>query len=172
MSLSFSQNTLYAIGSTSPYLQSAVSHPVVRMNHSSQTAVYWKGFSKQSGKKTFSYSPLSFRSSEQTYRSVNSGGGVMRATTYYVRPSSGSFVNAHGEVMKLIDFKPVYYGIGVPNEGDEGYVPPTGELDPDFASPVGDVLLPMLLMVGVYAVVRWFKNWKRKRTENRLLCIK
>jgi hypothetical protein len=48
----------------------------------------------------------------------------------------------------------------------------TGELHPDFASPVGDVLLPMLLMVGLYAVVRWFKNWKRKRTENRLFCIK
>lgn len=46
----------------------------------------------------------------------------------------------------------------------------TGELDPSFASPVGDVLLPMLLMVGVYAVLRWFKNWKR--TGKRLFCIK
>ena len=48
----------------------------------------------------------------------------------------------------------------------------TGELDPSFASPVGDVLLPMLLMVGVYAVVRWFKNWKKKLTGKRLFCIK
>lgn len=36
----------------------------------------------------------------------------------------------------------------------------TGELDPSFASPVGDVLLPMLLMVGVYAVVRLWRNRK------------
>jgi hypothetical protein len=48
----------------------------------------------------------------------------------------------------------------------------TGELDPSFASPVGDVLLPMLLMVGVYAVVRCFKNWRRKLTGKRLFCIK
>ena len=56
--------------------------------------------------------------------------------------------------------------------GDDYDTPPTGELDDSFASPVGDVLLPMLLMVGVYAVVRWFKNWKRKCTRNRLFCIK
>lgn len=36
----------------------------------------------------------------------------------------------------------------------------TGELNPEFASPVGDVLLPMLLMVGVYAVVRLWRNRK------------
>lgn len=163
MSLSFSQNTSYAFGSTSPYLQSAVSHPVVRMNHSSQTAVYWKGLSKQSGKKTFTYSPLSFRSSEQSYRSVNSGGGsTMQAGTYYLRPSGGSFVNAHGEVMKLIDFKPVNYYMAMPDEGDEGYVPPTGELDPDKVEmPVGDVLLPLLLMTGIYAIIRYFRNRRK-----------
>ena len=48
----------------------------------------------------------------------------------------------------------------------------TGELDDSFASPVGDVLLPLLLMAAAYAVVRWFKNWKRKRTRKRLFCIK
>ena len=36
----------------------------------------------------------------------------------------------------------------------------TGELDPSFASPVGDVLLPMLLMVGMYALVRFWRNRK------------
>ena len=48
----------------------------------------------------------------------------------------------------------------------------TGELNPDFASPVGDVLLPLILMAAAYAVLRWFKNWKRKRTGKRLFCIK
>ena len=56
--------------------------------------------------------------------------------------------------------------------GDDYDTPPTGELDDSFASPVGDVLLPLLLMVGVYAVVRWFKNWKKKLTGKRLFCIK
>ena len=36
----------------------------------------------------------------------------------------------------------------------------TGQLNDGFASPVGDVLLPMLLMVGVYAVVRCWRNRK------------
>lgn len=40
----------------------------------------------------------------------------------------------------------------------------TGELDDSFASPVGDVLIPMLLMVGVYVVVRFFKNLKLKHS--------
>ena len=56
--------------------------------------------------------------------------------------------------------------------GEDYETPPTGELDDSFASPVGDVLLPLLLMAAAYAVVRWFKNWKRKRTGKRLFCIK
>ena len=56
--------------------------------------------------------------------------------------------------------------------GDDYDTPPTGELDDSFASPVGDVLLPLLLMAAAYAVVRWFKNWKRKHTGKRLFCIK
>ena len=64
--------------------------------------------------------------------------------------------------MKLIDFKPVRYYIGMPDEDDEGYVPPTGELDPDkVIVPVGDVLLPMLLMTGIYAVIRYFRNRRK-----------
>ena len=56
--------------------------------------------------------------------------------------------------------------------GEDYETPPTGELDDSFASPVGDVLLPLLLMAAAYAVVRWFKNWKRKRIGKRLFCIK
>ena len=56
--------------------------------------------------------------------------------------------------------------------GDDYDTPPTGELDDSFASPVGDVLLPLMLMTVAYAVVRWFKNWKRKHSGKRLFCIK
>ena len=48
--------------------------------------------------------------------------------------------------------------------GEDYETPPTGELDPDFASPVGDVLLPMLLMVGMYAIVKWFKRRKFQKS--------
>ena len=89
---------------------------------------------------------------------------------------SGSFVAIHrNNVSRYEDefgAQSLRRVIGFPEEEDPGYVPPIGELDPDPASPVGDVLLPLLLMAAAYAVVRWFKNWKRKRTGNRLFCIK
>ena len=47
--------------------------------------------------------------------------------------------------------------------GGDYETPPTGELEDTFASPIGDVLLPMLLMVGVYAVVKWFKRRKLQK---------
>lgn len=58
--------------------------------------------------------------------------------------------------------QPPRRSIEFPGEGYE--TPPTGELHPDFASPVGDVLLPMLLMVGMYAIVKWFKRRKFQKS--------
>ena len=169
MSLSFSQNTSYRFGSVSPNFQSEVSRPalVVRTDYSSQTAVYWGEASKQNGKSAYSCSPLSFRSSELSYRSVETGGGrTFRTSDYYLRSSGSTFLDAHGQVMKLIDFKPVRYYIGMPDEDDEGYVPPTGELDPeDVMVPVGDVVLPLMLMAGIYAVVRYFRSRRKLSAE-------
>lgn len=160
MSLSFSQNTSYRFGSVSPNFQSAVSRPalVVRTDHSSQTAVYWGEASKQNGRSAYSCSPLSFRSSELSYRSVETGGGrTFRTSDYYLRSSGSTFLDAHGEVMKLIDFKPVVFDISRPTD-----TPPTGELHPEeVIVPVGDVLLPMLLMTGIYAVIRYFRNRRK-----------
>ena len=77
---------------------------------------------------------------------------------------SGSFVAIHrNNVSRYEDefgAQSLRRVIGFPEEEDPGYVPPTGELDDSFASPVGDVLLPLLLMAAAYAVVRWFKNRK------------
>lgn len=59
-----------------------------------------------------------------------------------------------------LDFIPTTYaaeessGSGRPTGGA------TGELNPEFASPVGDVLLPLLLMAFVYTVVRFWRNRK------------
>ena len=92
------------------------------------------------------------------------------------RTTSGSFVTIHRNNIAINDgesgAQSLRRVIGFPEEEDPGYIPPTGELDPYPASPVGDVLLPLLLMAAAYAVVRWFKNWKRKHTGKRLFCIK
>ena len=86
----------------------------------------------------------------------------------------GSFVAMHRDNVTLNSYgsgvQPPRRSIEFPGEDYE--TPPTGELDDSFASPVGDVLLPLLLMAAAYTVVRWFKNWKRKCTGNRLFCIK
>lgn len=108
--------------------------------------------------------------SHSSYASKNSISNLSTRTT------SCSFVTIHRNNIAINDgesgVQSLRRVIGFPEEEDPGYVPPTGELDPDFASPIGDVLLPLLLMAAAYAVVRWFKNWKRKRTGKRLFCIK
>ena len=106
--------------------------------------------------KTNSTAPISYRTSDKKINHVSTIDG----NGYSYSKSTGSFVKMHREVSNgvfgnstVVNTKSVTYA-GRPGSGA------TGELDPDFASPVGDVLLPMLLMVGVYAVVRWFKNHK------------
>lgn len=120
-----------------------------------------EGFCGSSHKSTTSHS---------SYASKNS---ISNQST---RTTSGSFVTIHRNNITINDgesgAQSLRRVIGFPEEEDPGYVPPTGELDDSFASPVGDVLLPLLLMAAAYAVVRWFKNWKRKRTGKRLFCIK
>jgi hypothetical protein len=120
-----------------------------------------EGFCGSSYKSTTSHS---------SYASKNS---ISNQST---RTTSGSFVTIHRNNIAINDgesgAQSLRRVIGFPEEEDPGYVPPTGELDDSFASPVGDVLLPLLLMAAAYAVVRWFKNWKRKRIGKRLFCIK
>ncbi len=114
---------------------------------------------------------ISVPTSDKTFRSISTGG-----TFEYVLPKGvGSFVAMHRDNITLNPYgsgvQPSRRSIAFP--GEDYDTPPTGELDDSFASPVGDVLLPLLLiMAAAYAVVRWFKNWKRKRTGKRLFCIK
>ena len=108
--------------------------------------------------------PISVRTSDKTLRSFSSGGGVGS----YTSSGSGSFISIHNEVSSGIGSPitsfPLAYAEGDGSSAGPGGRPggggATGELDPNFASPVGDVLLPMLLMVGVYAVVRFWRNRK------------
>jgi hypothetical protein len=116
-----------------------------------------------------SVAPISDQSSDAHIHSTSSA-----ETSGIAAYGSGSFVKMHRNTIStqphFQTLRVASYGIAFPDDGYD--TPPTGELDPDFASPVGDVLLPLLLMAAAYAVVRWFKNWKRKRTGNRLFCIK
>lgn len=109
-----------------------------------------------------SNSVISVRTSDQSYHSV--GGG--NQSSYLTPTGTGSFISMHGDVVEKLDFNPTTFSIDFPVGGGEDYVPPTGELDPFPASPVGDVLLPLLLMACVYAVVRFFKNRKLQKSIN------
>ena len=98
---------------------------------------------------------MTTRSSNKTLHSYSSGSGSSNAV-------SGSFVNVHSQVeanlnnslMPKIDFEPITYAV-------KPDTPPVGELEPDL--PVGDALLPMLLMAGVYCLMRFFR--KRKKMQ-------
>ena len=106
--------------------------------------------------------PISVRTSDKTIRSFSTGG----VYEYAIPKGVGSFVRMHRDNVTLNSYgsgvQPPRRSIEVPGEGYE--TPPTGELDPEFASPVGDVLLPMLLMVGVYVIVKWFKKRKFQKS--------
>ena len=116
--------------------------------------------------------------SNEIYRTTPSSSCASRnlANSQTQHSISGSFVAIHrNNVSRYEDefgAQSLRRVIGFPEEEEPGYVPPTGGLDDGYASPVGDVLLPLLLMAAAYAVVRWFKNWKRKRIGKRLFCIK
>ena len=74
---------------------------------------------------------------------------------------TGSFSQIHTEVVDGINSVGMYGGssrMAAPGRPNYGAM---GELDARVPLPVGDVLLPMMMMVGVYAVVRFFRNRKK-----------
>lgn len=104
-----------------------------------------------------SNSVISVRTSDQSYQSF--GGGSQ--SSYLTPTGTGSFVSMHGDVssgvMQKLDFTPVAYaGKG---QGDKPGSQPVGAQDHD--APIGDAVLPMLLMVGLYLCVRIFKSRKK-----------
>ena len=112
---------------------------------------------------------ISTRMSDRSWSSSSTGGSVGSGFTgsgsaFASYSGTGSFLDMHRSNVSF-DRAPLadkeiaaYAALGSVRPGGGT----TGELDPDFASPVGDVLLPLMLMVGVYAVVRIVKDWKRK----------
>jgi hypothetical protein len=74
----------------------------------------------------------------------------------------------HGDVsagvMQKLDFTPVAYA----GRGDDEttQTDPTGQAIKENVSPIGDAVLPLLMIACVYVVVRIFKNLKIKRSAN------
>ena len=91
--------------------------------------------------------PISVRTSDKTLRSFSSGGGVGS----YTSSGSGSFISIHNEVQSGMSLPGIGGGItsiGKDYGGKPGGKPtdsPIGQKDP--LVPVGDALIPMLLMI-------------------------
>ena len=144
------------------------SKSIMTSNHSSSFVVstsLGSSFSSSfSTKPQSTVAPISVRTSDKTIRSFSTGG----VYEYVIPKGVGSFVAMHRDNVTLNSYgsgvQPPRRSIAFPGEDYE--TPPTGELDPDFASPIGDVLLPMLLMAFVYATIRFFKNRKLQKSIN------
>lgn len=106
--------------------------------------------------------PISVRTSDKTLRSFTTAG-----TSGYITPTgTGSFSTIHNEVSEGICAS----ALPTSNMPGKAYVPgkpddkPIGETETDF--PVGDALLPMLLISCVYLLTRIFRNRKKPKTIN------
>ena len=133
-------------------------------NHSSSFVVSTSLGSSFNSHSSSTVAPISVRTSDKTIRSFSTSG----VYEYVIPKGVGSFVRMHRDNVTLNSYgssvQPPRRSIAFPGEDYE--TPPTGELDPDFASPIGDVLLPMLLMAFVYATIRFFKNRKLQKSIN------
>ena len=113
---------------------------------------------------------------DETYRTQYISSHTLQnfSNNQMLQSISGSFVTIHRNNIAINDGESGAQSLRrvIQFPGEDYETPPTGELDDSFASPVGDVLLPLMLMTVAYAVVRWFKNWKRKHSGKRLFCIR
>ena len=104
-----------------------------------------------------SNSVISVHTSDQSYHSV--GGG--NQSSYLTPTGTGSFISMHGDVsagvMPKLDFTPTTYAV-------KPIDPPIGQKDPD--NPIGDAVLPLLLIACAYVLVRMFRNRKKLQSVN------
>lgn len=101
--------------------------------------------------------PISVRTSDKTIRSFSTGG----AYEYAIPKGVGSFVRMHKEVSDAVFMPSTSFDPKGRTFAGKPTDPPIGETYPDL--PVGDALLPMLLMAGVYCLLRIFR--KRKKMQ-------
>ena len=111
---------------------------------------------------------LTTRTSSKTFQSVGSGREVFfepdwQGLNSYSVKRTTSFADIHQEIAQSVSY--VYSSTpanetggsrpGVPTTGNGDTPPPTGEL-----LPIGDMLIPMLVIALGYVVVKLFRNRK------------
>lgn|GEM_PF-1613940 len=83
----------------------------------------------------------------------------------YSTTGTSSFVDIHQQVSQSVasTFLPqMRAGIQFPDSTQGGYVPPTGQTDSEFASPIGEPLFPILLLACLYTIGRCLTSYIRK----------
>ena len=99
--------------------------------------------------------PISVRTSDKTIRSFSTGG----VYEYAIPKGVGSFVTMHKEVSDAVFMPSASFDPKGRTFAGKPTDPPIGETYPDL--PIGDALLPMLLMAGVYCLMRFVRHRKK-----------
>lgn len=116
---------------------------------------------------TVSYSVISSRSADRTFTSFGATTAGGAGSSYSVKRTA-SFIDISSEIIEGYSIVPAISlydtgeasssgrpGIPIPGGGTGENPPPTGQL-----MPVGDMILPMLVIALGYVVVRFFRNRK------------
>lgn len=160
LSVEFVGNTLFSVRG-SKFSSANYSN---QLNTSYRVGASQSLFSKRLSNKV--YQDFSSGGSSGVTSSSSSGGGVGASTS----SGGGSFISIHNEVQSGMSVPGIGGGItsiGKDYGGKPGGKPtdsPIGQKDP--LVPVGDALIPMLLMIAVYAIVRFFSSRKKLQTIN------
>ncbi len=113
-----------------------------------------------------SSSPFTVLTSSKDVHSFSTANASYDDWNAYSATGTVSFVAIHQDVNATIvaNFLPQMRagGIQFPDSTQSGYVPPTGQTDPEYASPVGDPLFPILLLACLYTIGRCLATYIRK----------
>ena len=119
-----------------------------------------------------SSSPFTVLTSDKEVRSFSTANTSLGDWNAYSTTGTSSFVDIHQQVSQSVAssiLPQMRVGIQFPDSTQGGYVPPTGQTDPEFASPIGDPLLPILLLACLYTIRRCLAAYIRKLKSANLL---
>jgi hypothetical protein len=131
------------------------SKSIMTSNHSSSFVVSTSLGSSFNSHSSSTVAPISVRTSDKTIRSFSTGG----VYEYVIPKGVGSFVTMHKEVSDAVFMPSASFDPKGRTYAGKPTDPSIGETYPDL--PIGDALLPMLLMAGVYCLMRFFRHRKK-----------
>ena len=112
-----------------------------------------------------SSSPFTVLTSDKEVHSFSTASYEYDDWNAYSITGTSSFVDIHQQVSQSVasTFLPQpRAGIAFPDSTQSGYGPPTGQTDPEYASPIGDPLFPILLLACLYTIGRCLAAYIRK----------